>query len=91
MREMQSVAARAVYQMVPLSASTTAVVLASSFGEKPVYDKSFSTTSIETTTTKQKEDALPMSNEVIEVPIARSNSVVRNRVLHAAMNLAPEA
>ena len=40
-REMQSVTARTVYQMVSLAASTTAVALARSFGEIPGYDKCF--------------------------------------------------
>ena len=37
-REMQSVTARAVYQMVPLAASTIATALARSFGQGPGYD-----------------------------------------------------
>ena len=90
--EMQSAAARTVYQMVPLAASTTtALALARSFGEKPEYDESFSTTSIETVTTKPKADVPFMSNGVIYTLIAGSSSVMKNRMLREAMNLAPEA
>ena len=63
-REMQSVAARAVNQMVPLDESTTAVALACSlFGEKHGDDELIST-SLETETTKPKADALLVSNGV---------------------------
>ena len=51
--------------LVPLSESTTAVALARSFGLKPGYDESFSTTSIETVTTKPKPNVPTRSNGVI--------------------------
>ena len=86
MREKQSVAARAVYQMIPFSASS-AVPLPCSCGEKPV----FPTTIIETAMTKEKADALHMLNGMIEIPIAGSGSVVRNRMLCGVNNPAPEA
>ena len=69
---MQSVAARTVFQMVPLAESNTAVALAcSSSGEKPGDDESFPM-SLETETTKQKADALPMSKGLTKIPVSGS-------------------
>ena len=77
--------------MVPLAASTIATALARSFDQNPGYDESFSTTSIETTATKPKADAPPMSNGVMAIPMAGSSSVMRKRMLCGAINPAPEA
>ena len=77
--------------MVPLAASTIATALARSFGQKPGYDESFSTTSLETATTKPKADAPPMSNGDMAISIAGSSSVMRKRMLCGAINPAPEA
>jgi len=40
---------------------------------------------------KKKADVPPMSNWVIEIAIAGSSSVMRDRMLRGAMNLPPEA
>ena len=76
--------------MVSLSAPTT-VSLACSCGEKPIYTVSSPTTIIETATAKEKADPRLVLNWVIEIPIAGSSPVVRNRMLRGAMNPAPEA
>ena len=73
--DMQSVAERTVFQMVPLAESNTAVaVVCPSSGEKPGDDESFPT-SLEKVMTK--------------IPVSGSGSVMKNRMLRGAMNPTP--
>ena len=72
--DMQSVAERTVFQMVPLAESNTAVAVACSSGEKPGDDESFPTSLMKVMT---------------NVPVSGSGSVMKNRMLRGAMNPAP--
>ena len=74
--DMQSVAERTVFQMVPLAEFNTAVaVVCSSSGEKPGDDESFPTR---------------LEKVMTKIPVSGSGSVMKDRMLRGAMNPTPE-